>query len=215
MYTLNNNKDALDATYATLELVSALSCGDKTLSTAVINRAVDYMAVEKDLVRMMACEVLSFHLGVFLSSGGGSILKGKRGKKGVKMEEWKVECAVGAGKALLMRCTDKITRVRAAAVSGCGWFFKCDNEELAQVAAELEEALVWLASNDTSAANRALAVGCLPVSEENVEAIVVRLKDVDVKVREAALDALREKVSVNELGEEVMVEILRNGLTKR
>jgi predicted transcriptional regulator len=59
-----------------------------------------------------------------------------------------------------------------------------------------------------------LAVSCLP-AEKNVANVVLRLKDVDVKVREAALEALREKVGVNDLGEEVMVEILRNGLTKR
>lgn len=214
MYALNEHKDAADATYATLELVAALACGDETLSLAVVNRAVDYMAVEKDLVRMAACDLLSFCLGQFLSVPT-SILKGKNKGRSFKMEGWKVECGVGAGKALILRCTDKITRVRAAAISGCGWFFKCENEELSEVKAELEQGLVWLASNDTSAANRALAVGCLPVSEENLEAIVVRLKDVDVKVREAALEALREKASVDDLGEDVMVEILRNGLTKR
>ncbi|KAL7512869.1 hypothetical protein ACHAXN_012667 [Cyclotella atomus] len=216
---LHNNKEAMDATHSTLELVCAYSSFDQNLSMAIVERAIEYSVVSKDLIRVEACEVLSFHLGQFLSVPS-SILKGKRGGKGVNnvMEEWKVECAIKAGKALLMRMTDKITRVRCAAVSACGWFFKCSvekNEELREVAVQMEECLLWLASNDSSAANRALALSCLPVGEENIAAVVDRLKDVDVKVREAALEALREKVALDDLGEEVMVEILRNGLTKR
>lgn len=212
MYAIHENKEAAESAHATLELACAYACGDKTTALAVVNRTMDYVTVSKDTVRMEACDMLSWFAGQFLSVPA-SILKGKKSRE-VKLEEWKLECAIAAGKALLSRLTDKITKVRSAALSACVHFFKSTKEELAEIASELEEAVMWLASNDTSAANRALAVSCLP-AEKNVANIVLRLKDVDVKVREAALEALREKVGVNDLGEEVMVEILRNGLTKR
>ena len=213
MYTLNENKDAYDSCHSTLELVCAVACSDKQLATAIVNRAIDYITVPKDTLRVEACDMLGWCMGQVLAAPA-SILKGKKSK--ISMEEWKVECAVGGGKALLMRLTDKITKVRGAAIMACSFFFKSSqNEELIEIASQLEEGLVWLASNDTSATNRALAVSFLPVTEDNIASIVVRLKDVDVKVREAALEALRKKVSLNDLGEEVMVEILRSGLTKR
>jgi len=103
--------------------------------------------------------------------------------------------------------------------------------------------LLWIMSNDTSAANRAAVVQVLPSSppsltspdvdhnnnddeeeeeEENdnhalvLQSIIERIKDVDVKVRESALDYLREQIHfVTLLTEDQRVEILRNGLTKR
>jgi len=48
-----------------------------------------------------------------------------------------------------------------------------------------------------------------------VTCIVERIKDVDIKVREAALDNLRENVKLERLTEDQRVEILRMGLTKR
>jgi hypothetical protein len=86
-------------------------------------------------------------------------------------------------------------------------------------------------SNDTSAGNRALVTSILPTNNvaattakydddemngnANIQAIITRIKDVDVKVREAALDNLRENVNFEQLDEDDRVEILRMGLTKR
>ena len=53
------------------------------------------------------------------------------------------------------------------------------------------------------------------MSTETIPYIIERVKDVDVKVREAALDSLRENVTLDDLTEDQRVEILRYGLTKR
>lgn len=221
MCALHDNKEAWESTRSILELACALASSSKELGMAVIHRAIDYVAVAKDLVRMEAIDMLAFCVGQFVVNARGrnaSILKrgGQQRQNGVEMEDWKVECAVGAGKALLLRLTDKITKVRGAAMAGCVYLFEySSSEELNEITHQMKEKLSWLASNDTSAANRALAMSCLPVTEDNIADVVVRLKDVDVKVREAALEALRENVGLDDLEEEMMVEILKNGLTKR
>eukprot|EP00956_Cyclotella_meneghiniana_P013356 scaffold19215_cov55-Cyclotella_meneghiniana.AAC.4 len=225
MCALHDNKEVWESSRSILELGCALACTSSSgeLGMAVIHRAIDYITAVKDIVRMEAVDMLAFCVGQFVANGRGrnaSILKSggqqQQRKSGLELEDWKVECAVGAGKALLLRLTDKITKVRGAAMAGCVYLFEYSNsEELNEITHQMKEKLLWLASNDTSAANRALAVSCLPVTDDNIADIVVRLKDVDVKVREAALEALREKVMLDELEEEMMVEILRHGLTKR
>ena len=96
----------------------------------------------------------------------------------------------------------------------------------------IQTTLLWIMSNDTSAGNRALVTSMLPTNnvaattakydedemngDANIQAIITRIKDVDVKVREAALDNLRENVNfMEQLDEDDRVEILRMGLTKR
>ena len=233
MYTLHINKDALDAVHTTLELVCAIISHDELLAGAMMERILDYGTVSKDLIRMEAVHMLSWLCGVWLtrptsilkkaSGSGNSNHRNSRAK--IVLEGWKETLVLQAGQALMLRCTDKITRVRSAAIQGGSVFFRFlndnnndddeNNSELKQVALQLQETLLWLSANDTSAANRALALKCLPVHcDDNVEVWVARLKDVDVKVREAALESL-EKVAVEDLGEEEMVQILRCGLTKR
>ena len=49
-----------------------------------------------------------------------------------------------------------------------------------------------------------------------LQSIIERIKDVDVKVRESALDYLRERINfATQLTEDQRVEILRTGLTRR
>ena len=77
----------------------------------------------------------------------------------------------------------------------------------------IQTTLLWIMSNDTSAGNRALVTFILPtnnvaattakydddemngITNTNIQAIITRIKDVDVKVREAAFDNLRENVN--------------------
>mmetsp|Transcript_37049 Transcript_37049/g.66693 ORF Transcript_37049/g.66693 Transcript_37049/m.66693 type:complete len:1161 (+) Transcript_37049:84-3566(+) len=145
---------------------------------------------------------------------------------------WKTECLVLAATALLPRVTDKIAKVRSASISACASLFSNDaaklqkEEEFAEISNSLQSTLLWILANDSSAANRALVAQILPTSatsteeeeeeENNIPAIIERIKDVDVKVREAALDSLRDNVHFEEhLTEDQRVEILRMGLTKR
>ncbi|KAL3776578.1 hypothetical protein HJC23_008050 [Cyclotella cryptica] len=222
----NNPRDCWESVHSTLELAVAVACSDKQTGLAVVNRAIDYISVPKDVVRIEGCNMLGWCVGQFVAGGKAAapILKKGGKKKSAKtdhVDDWKLECVIGAGRALLLRLTDKIAKVRSAAMAASSFFFLGGaklfhaSEDFVEISAELEATLLWLASNDSSAANRALAVQCIPGSEDNIQSIIVRVKDVDAKVREAALESLREKVGLSDLTEDQMVEILRTGLTKR
>ena len=184
--------------------------------------------------------------------GGGAVMTAS---------PWEIECLYRATVALVVRITDKISRVRTAAIEACsplllllvptttspiGKKFFSHRTTLdtttvdgcfAMTMNSLFQKLLWLVKNDTSASNRALIVCILPPSaiaigtddedddEDNnnnnnnaaMNAIIERIKDVDVRVRDAALDTIRMNVHdfVVELTEDMCVEILRMGLTKR
>jgi hypothetical protein len=177
---------------------------------------------------------------------------------------WEIECLYRATLALSARITDKISRVRYAAIEACGpllfllvpspigkkCFFShhhCSttsssindttvNGVFTNTMNTLFHKLLWLVRNDTSASNRALIVSILPPSaiaiirtdeddDENntnnnkvaMNAIIERIKDVDVRVRDAALETIRMNVHdfIIDLTEDMRVEILQMGLTKR
>ena len=100
-----------------------------------------------------------------------------------------------------------------------------EKEKLTTAINNIQTKLLWIISNDTSATNRALVTTILPTNKnsatasnnntENVQAIIIRIKDVDMKVRENALNSLREYVTLDLLDEDDCVDILRYGLTKR
>ena len=239
------------------------SCGWEAVCQQLVHRCIQYSTVDKDTVRKMAVHCLLWMVGGWmnvknggtkgglksaLKSGGRSGSKNTAGNgaktgsgngdnnSSVKLEPWKRNLITLAASALLMRCTDKISKVRGVAISGVGVFFrfwketdedddenddetKEENEEeneLNQLATQFQSLLLWLASNDPSASNRSLALSTLSHStcrNRHVSLFVERLRDVDVKVREAALECLSE-VRLEELGEE-MLGVLRGGLTKR
>ncbi|KAL7535040.1 hypothetical protein ACHAXR_006229 [Thalassiosira sp. AJA248-18] len=232
---------------AVLELAAAFACGGRSsedvVARAVIERAVEYSTVERDVIRIEGCKLLGLCVRGLMMEGGGkpaaSILK-KKNKKGsakvavaassnengggggADLSAWKVECLVTAGKALLPRTTDKIAKVRSAAIAACAFLFSKDaaactnnDEGYAELSNSLQCNLLWLLANDSSAANRALVASILPTTEENIPSLIERIKDVDVKVREAALDSLRVNVEFGDLTEDWRVEILRMGFTKR
>ena len=222
----NNPKDCWESAHSTLELAVAVACSDKRRGLAVVNRAIDYVSVPKDVVRTESCNMLGWCVGQFVEGAKAAapiLKKGGRNKsaKTDSVDEWKLECVIGAGRALLFRLTDKISKVRNAAVAASSFFFVKGaesfhaSEDFVEIAAQLEATLLWLASNDSSAANRALAVQCIPASADNIQSIINRVRDVDSKVREAALESLRAKVCFRDLTEDQMVDILRTGLTKR
>jgi hypothetical protein len=194
-----------------------------------------------------------------LKKGGGT----KKGTAGTHhsaaattitiLTSWEIECLLLAGKALLSRITDKIAKVRQAAIVACApllplmttttsFSTATTTVAIQDTIQSILQKLLWIMSNDTSAANRATVVQVLPPlpsstsveqydddeEEENndnnnnssmlwlLQPIIERIKDVDGKVRESALDYLREKVTFGtQLTEDQRVEILRTGLTKR
>ena len=233
-----------------LELAAAYATTgkDQSVARAVINRAIEYLLVEKDTIRMESCTMLGWCVGYLVESckPAVSILK-KKGKhhnngggaannNGTKRTNdatagWKLECLIDIGKALQPRLTDKIAKVRNAAISACVPLFSdgatstvvdttttADSKNFEVIINSIQNTLVWIMANDTSAPNRALvAAQCCgrSVSKETIPYVIERVKDVDVKVREAALDSLRENVNLDDLTEDQRVEILRYGLTKR
>ena len=174
---------------------------------------------------------------------GGVADEGGEKGEGVVVDEWIIDCLSMAASALKPRITDKISKVRNSAILACTSLLsseatlanKEDTEgggEFDEVMKSIQTTLLWIMSNDTSAGNRALVTSMLPTNNvaattakydedemngnANIQAIITRIKDVDVKVREAALDNLRENVNfMEQLDEDDRVEILRMGLTKR
>lgn len=216
---------------------------DEVVARAVINRAIEYLLVEKDAIRTESCNMLGWcvkHL-VESSKPAASILKKKgskhsggkantnnntkRANDAASAAGWKLECLLDIGKALQPRLTDKIAKVRNAAILACASFFSdganvvgggaADSKDLEKMISSIQNTLVWIMTNDSSAPNRALVAQIGRVSEETIPYVIERVKDVDVKVREAALDSLRENVNLDDLTEDQRVEILRYGLTKR
>jgi hypothetical protein len=184
---------------------------------------------------------------------------------------WEVGCLLLACRALSARVTDKIAKVRSAAIVACKPLLSLlpvpssssnagvgddasaiarrkfllvagdaasGGEELAGAVGSLVATLLWLVGNDPSAPNRTAVLGVLPplasasaaeeeedgednysatTSDAIVRAVIGRIRDVDVRVREAALDSLRTKVGDfnAELSEDARAEILRTGFSKR
>jgi hypothetical protein len=189
---------------------------------------------------------------------------------------WEVGCLLLACRALSARVTDKIAKVRSAAIVACKPLLfllpvpsssssssssnagvgddasaiarrkfllvagdaASGGEELAGAVGSLVATLLWLVGNDPSAPNRTAVLGVLPplasasaaeeeedgednysatTSDAIVRAVIGRIRDVDVRVREAALDSLRTKVGDfnAELSEDARAEILRTGFSKR
>jgi hypothetical protein len=246
---------------AILELGAAYACcyagkngGDseqqQLVAETVIHRAIEFLTVEKDTVRTESCNMLGWCVRYLMESSkpAVSILK-KKGKATAAdtgtnksntndVAGWKVECLVEIGKALQPRLTDKIAKVRSAAISACAPFFNFAASDVSgamksnnydKMIKSIQTTLIMIMTNDSSAPNRALVSQLIVrASLEGEEAghdgdseddiishIIERVKDVDVKVREAALDSLRENVNVDDLTEDQRVEILRYGLTKR
>jgi len=168
----------------------------------------------------------------------------KGGTKGVQVDSWLMECITLITNSLTPRITDKIAKVRYSAIESVSYLLSSDGgvklllgesvnegsdegreekEELTTAINNIQSKLLWIISNDTSATNRALVTTILPTNKnsattsntDNIQAIIVRIKDVDMKVRECALNSLRENVTLDLLDEDDCVDILRYGLTKR
>ena len=249
---------------AILELGAAYACcyagkngsdseQQQLVAETVIHRAIEFLTVEKDTVRTESCNMLGWCVRYLMESSkpAVSILK-KKGKAIAADTDtnksntndvagWKVECLVEIGKALQPRLTDKIAKVRSAAIAACAPFFNVAASDVSgamksnnydKMIKSIQTTLMMIMTNDSSAPNRALVsqiivrntstaslegkeAGHDVNSEDIISHIIERVKDVDVKVREAALDSLRENVNVDDLTEDQRVEILRYGLTKR
>jgi hypothetical protein len=213
-----------------LELASVYATAgkDELVARTVIDRAIEFLSVEKDAIRTESCNMLGWcvmHL-VDSSKPAASILKKKginnNNKRTKDAAGWKLQCLLDVGRALQPRLTDKIAKVRSAAISACVHFFTegakvvgSESKDFEKIITSIQNTLIWIMSNDSSAPNRALVAQSGRVSEETIPFIIERVKDVDVKVREAALDSLRENANVDDLTEDQRVEILRYGLTKR
>lgn len=78
------------------------------------------------------------------------------------------------------------------------------------------DGLLWSMWHDPSVANRIEAVQAVPISQETVDHIVARIRDVKDKVRVAALEVLRLKVDPRkDMTEEHFCDIVQHGLTER
>ena len=228
----------LSAAYATA------SSKDELVSRAVIQRAIEYSTVEKDAIRTASCTMLGWCVKNLVESSkpAASILKKKgsknNGSSAVNTKKnngtasgWKLECLLDVGRALQPRLTDKIAKVRNAAILACVPFSSegvknvisgtdgdANSKDFEKMMTSIQNTLLWIMTNDSSAPNRALVAQSghsVVSSTETIPYIIERVKDVDVKVREAALDSLRENVTLDDLTEDQRVEILRYGLTKR
>ena len=222
-------KDWSESVSRIRRLSAAFACGgkDEAVARAVVGRAIEFACVERDAIRTEGCALLGECLRnlVEASKPASSILKSSKADataSAVAVAEWKVDCLTAAASALLPRLTDKIAKVRSASISAVAPIFyenacrfREGSNDLEGLAASIQSVLLWISSNDSSAANRVLAVQSIQANEETIPHIIERIMDVDSKVREAAIELLRIGVSSEDLDEDQKIEILQAGLTKR
>lgn len=222
-------KDWSESVSRIRRLSAAFACGgkDEAVARAVVDRAIEFACVERDAIRTEGCALLGECLRnlVEASKPASSILKSSKADataSAVAVAEWKVDCLTAAASALLPRLTDKIAKVRSASISAVAPIFyenacrfREGSNDLEGLAASIQSVLLWISSNDSSAANRVLAVQSIQANEETIPHIIERIMDVDSKVREAAIELLRIGVSSEDLDEDQKIEILQAGLTKR
>ena len=221
-----------------LELAAAYATGsvsgkDESVARAVIQRAIEYLMAEKDAIRTESCIMLGWgvkHL-VESSKPAASILKKKGSKNSSRsavntkqnntVSGWILDCLLDVGRELQPRLTDESSEVRNAAILACASFFPegktidANSKDFEKMIASIQKTLLEIMKHDSSAPNRVLVTQSKCVLADTIPSLIERVRDVDVKVREAALDSLRKNVNLDDLTEDQRVEILRYGLTKR
>ena len=190
------NSELQEPVERVLDLAAALAvtAGESTAS-AVVEHAVEASSVLLERVRGQACLLIGFL---------ASHLTGRS-------EDWANRCIMKLQTSLISRLTDKSQSVRNAAIlasSNC--FENIDDSE------ELLETLLWNLWHDPSVSNRVAAIQSIPITNETVDHIIARVRDVKEKVRMQALEVLRTKVNpITHLTEEQLAEVIRSGLSIR
>lgn len=206
------SKDSSDSIDSILQLAACLAAaGNAHLPKALVARAVQFSAVIMERVRTQACKLLGMCVQHLNSSNEEE--KTNNDDEDSDSSTWKDECIDVASRAIRSRLTDKSQAVRNAAICACEFFFS--EAEIIDVDVDLLDALLWNLSHDPSAANRISALQSIPITEDTANAIIDRVRDVKVKVRVEALNALRSKVSINTLSSEQYAQVVRSTLTDR
>lgn len=182
-----------------MDLVSALvvTCSEE-VAEAIVARTIQFSTVLLERVRNQA-SIFMGYLALHFSE---------------REEEWALEWFEALKDAIIPRLTDKSQSVRNSAIRAAGKFFLLQNDKVESE--DLLEMLLWNLWHDPSVANRAAALEAIPVTQQTVDHIVTRIRDVKEKVRIQAIEILRNKVDpCVHMTPHHFSEILRCGLSAR
>ncbi len=211
------SKDSQDSVERILELAACFvaSYHDEDnknghAAQALVGRAIQFSAVIMERVRVQACKLLGLVVQYLMTTmDDGNETAGK--------EQWKHECIDAASRAIRSRLTDKSQAVRNAAITACASFFSSTILEEEMDTETLLESLLWNMAHDSSTANRIAALQSVPISQQSLDVIIDRVRDIKDKVRVEAFNILRTKAttSIHTLTSEQYAQLARLGLTDR
>lgn len=207
--------------------------GDKTiLQVAVNSNAISRVlllsaaVVASDAVSIHSCKATLIHCAKFASVDSSDavrffscqfigntveqiLLREIHGSKTHGLSEYN-EILDIASQTLLPRFTDKSQLVRMAAINAGSFFFKDEKTD-----PDILMAMLWSLQHDPSVANRQNACKVIPMNLETIDYLIPRVRDVNPKVRCAALERLQEAFELGLLDPQQAAAIVEFGWTKR
>jgi hypothetical protein len=115
-----------------------------------------------------------------------------------------------ASQTLLPRFTDKSQQVRSAAIHAGSFFFLDDKTD-----PDILTAMLWSLQHDPSVANRQAACLDVPLNLATIDYVISRVRDVNAKVRCAALERLSTAFNSGILDSQQAVTVILAGWTDR
>lgn len=200
------SNDSNDSISAIFELAAAAASFGSPVAKAVLARSLQFTDVAMERVRTYACKLLGLCVEAIVSISDNnetlSFLDHDRD------EDWKLECLEAAKDGLLPRLTDKSQAVRNAAIFACGAFGDAMHDETLQ-------SLLWSLNHDPSPANRSAAIASVPCNSDSMDHLIERARDIKVKVRVDALNAIRTKMNVCDMTADHFCRLIHTGVTDR
>ena len=198
--------DTKESIEAIQELVGAVAaCRVKVARSLLHDRLVGLTVVLLERVRSAACRSIGWTVKYLFEND--------------QMTKEDLEGLLDtASQSLVPRFTDKAQSVRQAAIEASRFFF---SKAAGQAGGEMDDpdirqSLQWTLQHDPSVTNRIAALESLPVTIQTMDIVLTRVRDVKVKVRVAAINALRKSVpDLCKWEAEQCAELIESGWTDR
>lgn len=207
---------------------SSSSVDSCSIVATVLDRAQEFSGVVLERVRSSACKWIGFFARAWVDEyyqnnqrKSNKKSKNNRKQKHCISEDAFFDMLEQAAEGLLPRLTDKSVAVRQAALVATESFWRSvppDTQlQFPDAVQNLQSALLWNLQHDSSVAVRSISVQYCPLEysgmTDSLDYLLGRVRDVKPRVRVAALDVLREKVSVQtDLGAAEAAALVRAGL---
>ena len=171
VYACPLDKDSRPAVEATLDLLAAVGYDN----SALLQQAMEGTQVSSENVRLVSCQFLGKCIPHYLVKSNDD-----DHKNGTQILDQ-------ISQNLLPRFTDKLQSVRKEAIVAASKLLQDTDMDDPDV----REALVWSIQHDPSIANRETAMQLLPLTPQTLDVCLSRVRDVHLKLRVAALQALQ------------------------